>query len=181
VAEQLLAGEAFNPSQNDYDWLGSGIYFWQANPSRAVSFAKEVCKRRQQSWRPAVVGAVIEPGLCLDLASKAGVDAVSAAYKSFVQIAQRDGRKLPVNAGGKDLLQRYLDRAVIETLHEIRQNPSDDGSILEPIDTVFGIFVEGNPIYENSGFHEKTHVQICVRNPHCIKGVFRVSNEMLAL
>jgi hypothetical protein len=28
TAERLLRGEPFKKSQNDYDWLGSGIYFW---------------------------------------------------------------------------------------------------------------------------------------------------------
>ena len=35
-----------------------------------------------------------------------------------------------------------------------------------------GIFVEGNAIYPNSGIFAKTHIQICVRNPNCIKGYF---------
>lgn len=29
TAERLLSGEPFKPSQNDYDWLGEGIYFWE--------------------------------------------------------------------------------------------------------------------------------------------------------
>jgi hypothetical protein len=32
VAEKLIAGAPFITSENDYDWLGSGIYFWEANP-----------------------------------------------------------------------------------------------------------------------------------------------------
>lgn len=37
-----------------------------------------------------------------------------------------------------------------------------------------GVFVEGEPIYPGAGFDAKTHVQICVCDPACIKGVFRV-------
>jgi hypothetical protein len=44
----------------------------------------------------------------------------------------------------------------------------------KPFDTVRGVFLEGKPIYETSGFREKTHIQICVRNLSNIKGVFRV-------
>jgi hypothetical protein len=29
VGERLLDGDAFKPSNNDYDWLGPGIYFWE--------------------------------------------------------------------------------------------------------------------------------------------------------
>jgi len=39
---------------------------------------------------------------------------------------------------------------------------------------------EGEPIYESAGFYSKTHVQIAVCNPACIKGVFRVPKEQLA-
>ena len=37
VAEQLLSGAAkFKVSENNYDWLGPGTYFWQSNPVRAM-------------------------------------------------------------------------------------------------------------------------------------------------
>jgi hypothetical protein len=48
-----------------------------------------------------------------------------------------------------------------------------------PFDTVKGIFQEGAPIYQEAGFREKTHIQICVRDPECIKGVFRVPPRYL--
>ncbi|MBR2536779.1 MAG: hypothetical protein IKE66_11980 [Hyphomicrobium sp.] len=180
VAEQLLAGKPFHISQNDHDWLGSGIYFWQANPHRALSFAREVKRRRKEEWPPAVVGAVIDPGLCLDLASEVGVEAVKAAHTSLIKIYAKGGKPLPQNTGGKDLLQRFLDRAVIETLHDIRNGVDENGLPFEPIDTVLGIFIEGSPIYENSGFYQKTHIQICVRDPKRIKGVFRVRASDIA-
>ena len=38
VAEMLLSGKdvSLNSSENDYDWLGSGIYFWEEAPSKAL-------------------------------------------------------------------------------------------------------------------------------------------------
>jgi len=39
-------------------------------------------------------------------------------------------------------------------------------------DSVHGIFNEGEELYPNAGFREKDHIQICVRNPNCIKGFF---------
>lgn len=39
-------------------------------------------------------------------------------------------------------------------------------------DTVKGVFTEGTPLYEGSGFREKTHIQIVVRDSQCIKGLF---------
>jgi hypothetical protein len=43
VGEAILSGAVthLNPSENDYDWLGSGIYFWESNPQRALDFARE--------------------------------------------------------------------------------------------------------------------------------------------
>jgi hypothetical protein len=39
-AAAVISGrKRFTPSQNDYDWLGTGIYFWENNPQRAVEFA----------------------------------------------------------------------------------------------------------------------------------------------
>ena len=38
--------------------------------------------------------------------------------------------------------------------------------------SVEDVFVEGEPIYPNSGFMEKTHIQLCIVNPNCIKGYF---------
>ena len=37
VGERILGGGGhLQSSENDYDWLGSGIYFWGDNPSRAL-------------------------------------------------------------------------------------------------------------------------------------------------
>ena len=46
-----------------------------------------------------------------------------------------------------------------------------------PFDTVHAAFIEGQPLYANAGFSTKDHIQICVRNPRCIKGHFRPLNE----
>jgi hypothetical protein len=176
VAEKLLRGEPFRNSENDYDWLGPGIYFWEANPQRALSFAKEVKKREPSKVKsPAVVGAVVEFGLCLDLASEAGIDQVKTAYDALRRVSAAAGTTLPVNDLGPDSLLRRLDCGVIRQLHDIREEGGQ-----EPVDTVRGIFIEGKPIYDTAKFYTKTHCQICVRNPLQIKGVFRVSKSELA-
>lgn len=66
------------------------------------------------------------------------------------------------------MILRNLDHAVIEFLHESRKIQK-----LPPFDTVRAAFWEGNDLYPNAGFKEKNHIQICVRNPNCIKGYFR--------
>ena len=43
---------------------------------------------------------------------------------------------------------------------------------MSPFDSVRGVFWEGKELYKNAGFREKDHIQICIRNPNCIKGYF---------
>jgi len=117
---------------------------------------------------------VIEPGLCLDLATDAGIAQLKAAHAALKSTLDEAAVELPQNQGGNDLWLRKLDCAVITMLHDIRKSGG-----LEPIDTVAGVFIEGDRIYENAGFFEKTHIQVCVRDPRLIRGVFRVSADEL--
>lgn len=170
IAEQLFSGrEDFQASDNDYDWLGPGIYFWLANPKRALEFSQEKRRRQRARWRPAVVGAAIDPGLCLDLTTESGIVELRAAYELLAATFASARQELPSNSGGADLMLRRLDCAVVQQLHAIRREAG-----APPVDTVQGVFVEGQPIYRGAGFRDKTHVQICVCNPRAIRGVFRV-------
>ncbi len=67
TGERLLANEPFRLSENNYDWLGSGVYFWETNPDRALEWAKQCADRILQNEgrqvEPFVVGAVIDPGI----------------------------------------------------------------------------------------------------------------------
>lgn len=174
VGERILKGTPFKLSSNDWDWLGPGAYFWESNPKRAFDFAVELKERgysHNKVSAPFVIGAVVSPGLCLDLTTKAGIDIVRDAHRTLVEIYEAADRALPKN-DPKSLLRR-LDCAVIQQVHEVRERRKDSA-----IDTVRGVFVEGDPIYDDSGFYEKTHIQIAVRNLDCIKGVFRVSKHL---
>jgi hypothetical protein len=42
VTERLLKNRLFRISQNEYDWLGSGVYFWESNPARALHWARHL-------------------------------------------------------------------------------------------------------------------------------------------
>jgi len=170
-ASKILDGSAaFRPSKNNYDWLGNGTYFWEANPHRALVWARE--RAQSEGWSIAsacVLGAVIDLGNCLDLLSTGGLEAVRIAYTSLRKSARQDAASLPKNQGGGDRLNRQLDCAVIEYLHML-----NDKSGRPAFDTVRALFREGKPIYASSGFYQKTHIQICVRKAACIKGIFRV-------
>lgn len=172
LGESLLSGaKSFKPSNNDYDWLGPGVYFWESNPQRALEFAREKLKRGEGIRKPFVVGAVVDLGLCLDLTTKDSIENLRDAHSTLLRTIPVGG-PLPVN--GPEFWRRRLDCAVIKFLHLIRQNPEAD-----PIDTVRGIFTEGKPIYDGSAFLEKTHVQMAVVNLDCIKAVFRVPKTVI--
>lgn len=71
-------------SYNDYDWLGHGIYFWENNPLRAYEWAEELMKRKGSSIKaPAVIGAVIDLGYCLDLSSSESILKLKEQYSLF--------------------------------------------------------------------------------------------------
>ncbi len=163
----MLHNEAFHPSENGYDWLGSGIYFWESNPDRALEWAES-----QRFGHPFVVGAVIDPGFCLDLASSNGTKTLIDGYALYQTTMKVSGGEIPTNSGGQDYLHRKLDCAVINFVHSSRQE-NDKASF----DTVRGVFMEGDRLYPTSGFRRQTHIQICVRNPAVIKGVFRVRDD----
>jgi hypothetical protein len=170
LGQSLLSGaKSFKPSDNDYDWLGPGVYFWESNPHRALEFAREKQKRGDGIRRPFVVGAVIDLGLCLDITTKDSLENLRDAHLSLMDTIPA-GSPMPVN--GPESWRRRLDGAVIRCFHQILRSPESP-----PLDTVRGIFQEGQAIYPGSAFLEKTHIQIAVMNPDCIKAVFRVPRQ----
>ena len=68
VAEQVIN---LKQSNNDYDWLGNGMYFWENSPARALEYANHLksypYKSKSPIEKPAVIGAVIQLGHCFDL------------------------------------------------------------------------------------------------------------------
>jgi hypothetical protein len=166
VAESVLRGEStLQPSENDYDWLGPGIYFWVDSPERAKDWAKE---RRNN---PSVVGAFAHPGHCLNLTDYGVMNELALAYEATKGISEAAGTALPKNSVRQKgiFMMRQLDCAVIQMVHEIRM---DEG--MDAYDTVYGVFEEGELVYPGAGFKDRTHVQIAIRNPEMILGYFRV-------
>jgi len=180
TGEKLLANMPFRRSENVYDWLGSGIYFWEANPDRALDWAKQraVRKKLQENldYHPFVVEAVVDLGYCLDLISTNETLALEETFRDLQATFADSGNQIPENTAGDDLLHRKLFCMVLNFLHSARQESGE-----QPFDTVRAMFTEGEPIYPTAGFRRKTHIQICVRNPENIKGVFRVPDRHFSL
>jgi hypothetical protein len=161
----VVQGESLKASDNSYDWLGNGIYFWEQNYERAYEWAKN-----RYGSKAAVIGAVIDLGYCLNLTDSASADVLRQGFELLQFRCGLLGNNLPQNRKSKkakDVLLRDLDCAVIQQIHEFNNETNN-----QRFDSVRGIFTEGEPVYPGSEILEKTHVQICVCNPNCIKGYF---------
>lgn len=167
VAERLLAGEPFHRSENDYDWLGAGVYFWEYGADRALRFACDQ-QRRGRIIEPAVVGALVQLGNCFDLMDTGFTQELAGAFWRFRSYAAEMGTTLPRNAGSTpDKKLRRLDCSVLNYYLESQRGRGI------AFDSVRCGFAEGDRAFPGSGIFRETHIQIAVRNPACIVGVFR--------
>lgn len=165
TAELVLAGGAFKPSKNDFDWLGSGIYFWEFGLDRAWQWAREHCEA------PAVLGALIQLGNCFDLMDTRFTNILAEAANPYIEGIKAAGDPIPRNRGA-DRKARHLDCAII--------NFSLDRFAEADVryQCVRGGFTEGPPIYDDgqgnsTELRQASHIQIAVRDPACIIGTFR--------
>lgn len=172
LAEKLVAKRTnLYKSNNPYDWLGTGMYFWENSPDRAKMYGEKL-RKPDKLKQPVVVGAAISLGYSLDSGS---LKLLKASYDALVKTLRAAGEEVPANKPGSmecdpasdDLLLRTLDCAVINFLHTQRKQQK-----LRSFDSVRGVFWEGKPLYPTAGFKEKNHVQVAVINPNCIKGYF---------
>lgn len=150
-AHDIVATGRFQPSRNDYDWLGHGIYFWEFAPLRAWQWA-----RKKYGADAAVVEAQVELGYCLDLSDIRFTESLKTAYDGLREAYARLGRALPLNKGGA----RCLDCLVINYLC---------GVILPECESVRAPFLEGDPIYSGSALLTQSHIQLVVRNETSIR------------
>jgi len=181
----VKGGKALNSSENDYDWLGHGIYFWEGSHRRALDWAKS----NKNIKNPAVIGAFIKLGNCIDLLDSEHTEQVKAAYEILKLEFKTLGKKLPENRVVQNnisfvrqldcqvilRLQRLNNELIAKELHiydmagqakrKIQNHP-------DFIDSVRGMFPEGSELYSGAGFRDKNHIQLCVVNPNCVIGYF---------
>ncbi|UYQ91381.1 hypothetical protein MKQ68_14905 [Chitinophaga horti] len=173
LRDDVVTGKTFlHQSNNPWDWLGDGIYFWQNNYDRALHYANNPSPNVRID-HPSVIGAVFSLGNCLDLTDKKYIDLLKYSYETLDQTAKAEGTELPSNVNPKgleksnDKIIRRLDCAVIKNIHKQLKKLGEP-----PFDSVRGVFFEGDELYKGAGFLDKTHIQICIRNPNMIKGYF---------
>ncbi|MGH7136837.1 MAG: hypothetical protein ACREHD_13945 [Pirellulales bacterium] len=130
---------------------------------RALRWAHEKYGRR---GRPAVVGAVIQLGRCFDLFNEAITVVLAKSYAELVADFSAMHRPLPRNTGREYKLRKLDCLVVNDCLARLKADGIE-------YDTVRAAFWEGEPVYLGAGFARETHIQIAVRNPACILGVFQ--------
>jgi hypothetical protein len=113
--------------------------------------------------KPAVVGAVIDLGNCLNLTDTKHQEVIKSAYKGIVDLCEKHLKKLLQNTEKARKLDCAVINAAIELNNELKYPEFD--SIRSP-------YFEGNPLYPQAYFMDKTHIQICIRKAECIKGYF---------
>jgi hypothetical protein len=153
AADAILAN-GFVVSQNRFDWLGDGVYFFQDSLERAVAWARD---HFDAPW--AVVVAEIDLEHCFDLLDPTWFALLNEAYDGVVEVYRREGRSLPRQEG----LAHGVDRIVLNYAIEVL----DQRGIA--ISTVRGAFQEGSPAFPGSALFDRSHVQIAVRDVSAIR------------
>lgn len=93
----LYRHERLKPSHNSYDWLGNGVYFWENSLARAQEWASSYCNRHNKQHpdhppkKPAVIGAVLCLGHCLDLTDYGSSEILKNGYKILERLLTRTG------------------------------------------------------------------------------------------
>jgi len=151
VGIRVLNGEDdLKPSDNKWDWLAHGVYFWEQNPARALEFAIENAAGQQfnkvKIRIPFVLGATVELGNCLNLVERQSLSIVQAAYIGLERLYKETDRSMPVNKGNN----RALDCAVIKFVHQTRINEKKS-----PYNSIRCAFSEGEELYKGSNFSSR--------------------------
>lgn len=146
-------------SSNEYDWLGSGVYFWEFGPQRARQWAGEDGE---------VVGALIQLGNCFDLTDPGCERVLRRTYHKVASVYANEKKPLPTNKGAGGF-SRKLDRLIVDQAMSF----TDSASGGDGFQSVRSAFEEGDAAFPGSKLRTQTHIQIAVRDLSCILGVFR--------
>ena len=161
----VILRDGFIPSDNDYDCLGNGVYFFQDGLAQARAWAK-----RAHPGEPAVVQADVRLEDCMDLKDSLGwLPILAQAHDEVLRVSREQGLPLPRQTGG----HHRLDRVVIELTVGILERAGIR------IRAVRGVFPEGAPAFPGSFLSEGSHVQVAVRDTELISNVHVVPTGVL--
>lgn len=173
-AKEIESSNRFHLSDNEWDWLGMGVYFYQDTLGFTRRWAEE--KHGGSIENPAVFAADIEYDGFLDLIEHETI----VELKSFMAQLQtasptafekaRKGQK-----GRAAEKERWRPRAhPLDCLiiNEAARARELDG---KPFRAIRSIFYDGDRLHQNSDIFDRQHIQIAVRDLTLIKRVWRVS------
>jgi hypothetical protein len=150
-AKKIVEQGHFHPSDNPWDWLGAGAYFFETE-HRAREWALDHFPED-----PMIVHVKVKLGHSIDLDDNRWAPALHACWKEV--------EKTNVVAKNRGL-RHDRDRVVLDKL----------ATIWRP-DTIRSSFEEGVKVLPQSEFTERKHAQLLVRNQeNCIRivGLIRV-------
>ncbi|MFB2878756.1 hypothetical protein [Floridanema aerugineum] len=154
-AAEGIIQQGFNVSSNDYDWLGTGVYFFQDAPVRAWEWANQ-----QHPTNPAVIRSTIRLEDCIDLVDISWSSQIAAAYNLYLSKCQEANQPLPRQTAGA----HRLDCAVINYAVSYFEEQSR-----KMVRAIRAVFLEGSPIFPGSYLYDRAHIQIAVRDRSLIE------------
>ena len=173
VAGVLVRGQRLATSENAYDWLGRGIYFWEHGPQRALEWAEQQARIFRRIKKPSVLGAFIQLGHCFDLLDTANTKLLAEMFPLYCDFCRKQGIEIPRNRSARavqpdDWLLRYLDCAMLNWCFDVLEAEGRGH-----FHTVRSAFVEGMPAFPGSRIMARSHIQIAVRDDAAVVGYFK--------
>jgi hypothetical protein len=161
----VIVRDGFLASDNDYDCLGNGVYFFENGLIPAQAWATRV-----HPSEPAVVEADIRLEDCMDLKDSLGwVPLLTRVHGELLRVSRQQGRALPQQTSDA----HRLDRAVMEFTVAMLEREGMQ------IRAIRGVFAEGPPAFPGSFLSEGSHVQVAVRDTALISNVKVVPANVL--
>jgi hypothetical protein len=165
-ADSILSN-GWRVSDNDYDWLGKGVYFFQDAPIRAMQWATQ-----QHLQQGAVIRSLIRLDNCIDLLDIKWFPPLKIVYNSFTKQYQNSNRPLPQQNPMRSKAHR-LDCEFFNYTTQMLHRRGQD------IETIRALFIEGENIFPNSAIFDLAHIQIAVKNPDLIESSHLLELEEL--
>lgn len=170
--EKIKASGGMLPSTNNYDWLGKGIYFWQAAPIRAWIWKRFYARPRLRAEDTVVLEypMTVNPADCLDLLDI-----------RWHKLLGHLGRAVPEGwrVSGIDeatIQQRLRRNRITSTPHPHFLDCEAINQICDVLEhrhkvrirLVRAAFQHLDHIYPYSAFRQGDHVQVAVRDPDLV-------------
>jgi len=173
VTSIIGRGRQLAASENAYDWLGRGIYFWEYGPQRAFEWAVQQARLFGKIRKPAVLGALIQLGNCFDLLDTVNTRTLAEMYPLYRDFCRARDIEVPRNRSVRttepaDWVLRYLDCAMLNWCLGLLEEQTRNH-----FHTVRSVFVEGEPAFPGSKIMARSHIQIAVRDHGAIVGYFK--------